>query len=141
MIRHTTAFTTLLLCLAHGAAAQLPPRATPEPSRSVTLSLAEYNRLIDRAIQTGAVPVPPPVAAVLSTAELRVRVEGSMARGGFALAGDVLRPGLNTVKLLAGGTVLGASASGRPVTLVVDGRAHAAILAGPGALAADSAWG
>ena len=141
MTRHTTAFTALLLCVARGAAAQLPPRTPLEPSRSVTLSLAEYNRLIDRASQTAPAPVPPPVAAVLSTAELRVRVEGSMARGAFALAGDVLRPGLNTVKLLAGGTVLGANSAGRPVPLVVDGRAHAAILPGPGAFAVDLEWG
>ena len=140
MTRYTIPFTAVILCVAHAAAAQLPPRTPAEPSRSVTLSLAEYNRLIDRAGQT--VPAPaPPVAAVLSNAELLVRVDGATARGAFALAGDVLRPGLNTVKLLSGGTVLNASAAGRPLPLVVDGRAHAAILPGPGPFTVDVEWG
>ena len=51
MTRHTIPFTAITLCVAHAAAAQLPPRTPAEPSRSVTLSLAEYNRLIDRASQ------------------------------------------------------------------------------------------
>ena len=141
MTRHTIPFTAVILCVAHAAAAQLPPRPPAEPSRSVTLSLAEYNRLIDRASQTIPAPAPPPVAAVLSSAELLVRVDGATARGAFALAGDVLRPGLNTVKLLSGGTVLNASAAGRPLPLVVDGRAHAAILPGPGPFTVDVEWG
>ena len=141
MTRHTIPFTAMILCVAHAAAAQLPPRTPAEPSRSVTLSLAEYNRLIDRASQTIPAPAPPPVAAVLSNAELLVRVDGATARGAFALAGDVLRPGLNTVKLLSGGTVLNASAAGRPLPLVVDGRAHAAILPGPGPFTVDVEWG
>jgi Carboxypeptidase regulatory-like domain len=141
MTRHIILLTATFLCVVNGAAAQPPVRPASEPSRSVTLSLAEYNRLIDRATQAAPGPIPPPVAAVLSTAELRVRVDGVTARGAFALAGDVLRPGLNTVKLLSGTTVLGASAAGRPLPLVVDGRAHAAILPGPGPFAVDLEWG
>jgi hypothetical protein len=141
MTRHIISLTAMVLCVVHGAAAQPPVRPASEPARSVTLSLAEYNRLIDRANQAAPGPIQPPVGAVLSTAELRVRVDGVTARGAFALAGDVLRPGLNTVKLLSGATVLGASAAGRPLPLVVDGRAHAAILPGPGPFAVDLEWG
>jgi hypothetical protein len=141
MARHTIPFTAIVLCVAYGAQAQPPARPSSEPSRSVTLSLAEYNRLVDRAAQAAPAPALPPVAAVLSTAELRVRVDGTTARGGFTLAGDVLRPGLNTVKLLSGATVLSANAAGRPLPLVVDGRAHAAVLPGPGPFAVDLEWG
>jgi hypothetical protein len=141
MTRHIIPLTATFLCVVHSAAAQPPVRPPSDPSRSVTLSLAEYNRLIDRAAQAAPGPIQPPVGAVLSTADLRVRVDGANARGQFALAGDVLRPGLNTVKLLSGATVLGASAAGGPLPLVADGRAHAAILPGPGAFAVDLEWG
>ena len=40
MTRHTIPFTAMILCVAHAAAAQLPPRTPAEPSQSVTLSLS-----------------------------------------------------------------------------------------------------
>ncbi len=116
------------------------PRAN-EPARSVTLSLGEYNRLTDLANRTPTSPPAAPVAAVLAHADMRVRVDGSTARGVFTLTGQVLRPGVNRVTLLSEGTVLDANADGRPLPLIVDGRAHQALLPGPGPFTASLEWG
>jgi hypothetical protein len=57
----------------------------------VTLSLTEYNRLVDLGNRPPQGPALAPVGAVLSSANLRVRIERDSARGVFNLAGDVLR--------------------------------------------------
>ena len=132
----------MVLGLVQAALAQPVARpATSEPTRSVTLSLAEYNRLIDRANQLPPGAAPPPVGAVLATADLRVRIEGNNARGTFALAGEVLGAGVNRINLVSGATILDASAAGRPLPLVVDGPVHAALVTGPGPFAAALEWG
>src|SRR6185503_6237249 len=134
--------TTMILAMtfwAPGAAAQSTVRPS-EPSHSVTLPLSEYNRLTDLARP----PVPtavPPVEAVLSSADLRVRVEESTVRGVFTLAGQVLREGLGRLTLLSGATVLEANTDGRPLPLRVSGSAHEAWLPGPGPFTASLEWG
>jgi hypothetical protein len=138
MTIHTaTAFVTLVM-LAASAAAQTP---RPVETRSVTLSLSEYNRLLDLASQPASGPVPPPVPAVLASADLRVRVDAGMARGTFTLAGAVLREGISRVNLVNGATLVEASLSGKPLPLAVDGPAHAALLPGPGPFSVTIEWG
>lgn len=95
----TIAFFVLALC--ESAAAQQPPRPA-DSSRSVTLSLPEYNRLIDLAGRPTSGTPAVPVAAVVASADLRVRVEKENVRGTFTLAGDVLRSGLTRVPLVSG---------------------------------------
>jgi carboxypeptidase family protein len=130
----------VVVCCASSVAAQPAVRPT-DPARSVTLSLTEYNRLTDLAGKTPPGPPVPPVGAVLSSADLRVRVEGTTTRGVFTLAGEVLRSGVSRVNLLSGATVLEASAGGRPLPLLVDGRVHAAFVTGPGPFTVDLEWG
>ena len=89
--------TMILLLAANHVAAQQPPRPT-ESARSVTLSLAEYNRLMDLGNRPPQGPLPAPVAAVLAAADLRIRVERGFVRGVFNLTGDVLRTGVNRVQ-------------------------------------------
>ena len=103
MVRVATTTTTLaaiLVTFAHAGAAQQLPR--PGESRTVTPSVTEYNRLIDLAGRPPQAPTSAPVAAVLSSADLRVRVDRETVRGVFNLAGDVLRAGVARVNLLAG---------------------------------------
>ena len=107
------ALAALFVAFADVAAAQQPPRRNESP-RAVTLSLAEYNRLIDLASRSSAAPAVAPVASVLSGADLRVRVERDTARGVFNLTGDVLRAGVSRVSLMAGATLMEASLAGRP---------------------------
>ena len=130
----------LLLTCSHSAFAQQPPRPTETP-RAVTLSLTEYNRLIDLASRPPQGALVAPVAAVLASAHLRVRVERDTARGVFAITGDALRPGVSRVSLLSGATLIDANAGGRPLPLIADGNAHTALIPGPGPFSLSLEWG
>src|SRR5262245_1406837 len=137
--------TMVAFAMAHAAAAQPPVRTTDvaraDAARSVTLSLAEYNRLMDLASRPPQGPSVAPVGAVLASADLRVRIDRETAQGVFSLAGDVLRPGFNRVPLVAGATLIEGSASGRPLALSADGAMHVALLPGPGPFALTLEWG
>lgn len=123
------------------AAPQTPPQAarSSDTPRSVTLTLAEYNRLIDQAARSSPT-APAPVGAVLGNADLSIRVDGGMARGSFALGGQTLRPGVSRVNLTTGATMLAANAGGQPVPLVAEGIVHAALLTGLGPFALTLDW-
>jgi hypothetical protein len=135
----------VLLTLASAAAAQPPARpgeaARSDPSRSVTLSLSEYNRLIDLANRPPQTASAAPVGAVLASADLRVRVDRDTAHGVFNLTGDVLRAGINRVNLVSGATLTEGNADGRPLPLAADGNAQTALLPGPAPFAVTLEWG
>src|SRR5262245_36521222 len=139
MTSKSIALAALMLMVAHPSIAQpLPPNETP---RAVTLTLAEYNRLIDLANRPPQAPTVAPVAAVLASADLRVRVDRDTARGVFSITGDALRSGLSRVSLISGATLIDASAGGRPLPLVADGAAHTALIPGPGPFGLTLEWG
>jgi len=137
-------FAVVCCAFAPAAAAQGPVRTTDvarsDASRSVTLSLAEYNRLMDLANRPPTAGAVAPFGAVLTSADVRVRVERDTVSGVFNVAGDVLRPGVNRVALVTGATLLDGTAGGRPLPLTVDGSTHAALLAGPGPFALTLQW-
>ncbi len=137
---NTAALTLLVLLAAGSVAAQQPPRPG-EPARSVTLSLSEYNRLIDLGNRRPEGPPAAPVAAVLAGADVRIRVERGFVRGVFNLTGDVLRAGVNRVHLLSGATLIDAATGGRPLPLLTEGDNHSALLPGPGPFAVTLEWG
>ena len=128
-----------LMALAPVARAQQPPRPA-DPPRGVTLTLAEYNRLIDLSSRAPQPPAPP-LAAVLAAADLTVRVDGDAARGAFSVRGESFRNGVDRVRLLSGSTLIGATAPGRPVPLMTEGTSQFALVPGPGAFALDLEWG
>ena len=111
------ALVAICVASAHAAAAQPPPRPNDSP-RAVTLSLAEYNRLIDLASHPPQTAAAAPVASVLASANLRVRVDRETAHGVFALTGEVLRAGVSRVSLMSGATLIEATVAGRPVPLM-----------------------
>ena len=115
--------------------------ARADASRTATVSLAEYNRLMDLVNRPPQGPAPAPVGAVLASADLRVRVDRETVHGVFSLVGDVLRPGVNRVALVSGATLLEGSASSRPLPLGADGVMHTAFLPGPGPFALTLEWG
>src|SRR5262245_5479669 len=98
-----------IACVAYAriANAQPPTRTTNDSgstfTRSVTVSLAEYNRLLDLANRPAPRP-PAPIGAVLASADLRVRVGSDTVRGIFSLTGDVLHDGICRVPLIVGAT-------------------------------------
>jgi hypothetical protein len=129
---------TLVFTIASAtAAAQAPTPVT----KSVTMTLTEYNRLLDLAARAPVTPAAAPVASVVSQAELRVTVDRDAARGVFSLSGQVLQSGLNRVALVSGATIIDATADGRPVPLVADGQVLHALVAGPASFALNLEWG
>jgi hypothetical protein len=133
-----------LVFISNPAASQPPRPGEPprsDPARTVTLSLTEYNRLVDLASRAAPPAAVPPVGAVLASADLRVRVDRDTVHGVFNLAGDVLRTGVTRVPLIAGATIIDANAEGRPLPLSIDGGAHTAVLPGPGPFAVTLEWG
>jgi hypothetical protein len=132
--------TAFIVATAHVASAQQPPRPADSP-RTVTLSVTEYNRLIDLAARPPQASTAAPVAAVLSSADLRVRVDRETARGVFSVSGEVLRPGVAKVALLSGATLVDATIAGRPLPLIAEGTAHTALLPGPGPFTLNLDWG
>ncbi len=133
------AFAALASCLP--AFAQERPRPAPGTPGTVTLSLAEYDRLVDRAAKSGVRPEPPPIEAVVSRGEFRARVDGSLVRGTLRLDGEVFRSGAARIPLVDGATLFDARSDGRALPVVHDGDAHAAVLSGPAPFSAVLDWG
>jgi hypothetical protein len=129
----------LVFSFAAPAAAQVV-RPVDQP-RSVTMSLTEYNRLLDLAARAPVPPAAAPAAAVVSSAELKITVDRDTARGTFNLAGQILHTGMTRVPLVNGATLVDASSGGRPVPLVTEGQALQALITGPGPFAISAEWG
>jgi hypothetical protein len=105
------------------------------------LTLAEYNRLLDLAAKPAPPSMAAPVAAVLGSADLRVRVGRDTAQGTFAVAGTVLRDGVHRVPVLSGATLVDGTLAGSPLPLVSDSNGHAALVTGPGPFSLSLQWG
>lgn len=130
-----------LLAASTPADARQPGRPGPQgPGGTVTLPVADYDRLLDRAARPIATPELPPIPAVAGRAELRARVEGTTARGTLRMEGEVFQRGSVRVPLVAGATLLEARADGRPLPLLSDGEMHVAVLAGPAPFTVTLEW-
>jgi hypothetical protein len=90
------------------ANAQNSSASIQPPPGTVTLPLAEYNRLLDRSTATIAGREDPPVPAVISRAEIDLRVNNGAARATIGLTGEVFRSGPTDVPLISGGTLIDA---------------------------------
>lgn len=103
-------FGTPILAAAQGSSSlsSSSPASIQPPPGTVTLSLAEYNRLLDRSSATIAGREDPPVPAVISRAEIDLRVNNGAARATINLAGEVFRSGPTDVSLISGGTLIDA---------------------------------
>ena len=75
---------------ASSALAQEPPRGPQGGAGTVTMSRSEYDRLLDLSSRRPIVDTAP--AAVLSRADIRVRVAGSSARATMRVDGEVFGP-------------------------------------------------
>src|SRR5258705_6496761 len=107
----------------------------PGSSGTVTLSLAEYNRLTELASRKPKTPEAAPLSFVLSRAAFKLRVEDQSLTGALDIDGSVLEKGSVKVPLTSGLTILDAKQANSPLPLLQEGRTHSAILNGPGAFA------
>jgi hypothetical protein len=110
----------------------------PDPG-NVTLTLAEYNRLIELAAHPPKNPEVAPLPFSIQHADLKLRVEKDAIRGTVELDGEVLRKGISKVPLTSGMTILDARLNGKGVPLIQENGTHAALLpAGEFSIALDA---
>ena len=102
---------------------------------TVTLSLSEYNRLVELAERKTTSPDAAPLPFVLTRAVFKLRVEDQTLQGTVTIDGASLAKGPVKAPLLAGLTILEADQSGNPLPLLLEGSTHAAILSKPGPFA------
>ena len=104
-----------------------PALPLPDPG-SVTLTLAEYNHLIELAAHPPKNPELAPLPFSIQHADLKLRVEKDAIRGTVELDGEVLRKGISKVPLTSGMTILDARLNGKGVPLIQENGTHAALL-------------
>jgi hypothetical protein len=128
-------FVMVLLCSM--GMAQMPPaeeKATlPLPdSGNVTLSLDEYNRLVELAAKPAKKSDVAPLPYSVKHADLKLHVENDGVCGTVHLDGEVFRKGISKVPLTSGMTVLDAHQNGKGIPLLQENGTHVALLPGPG---------
>ncbi|HEV7682725.1 MAG TPA: carboxypeptidase-like regulatory domain-containing protein [Pyrinomonadaceae bacterium] len=109
----------------------------PGATGTVTVSLAEYNRLMELAAKKPKTTEAAPLAFVLSRAAFKLQVVEQSLTGSVAIDGSVLEKGSVKVPLTSGLTILEAKQASSPLPLLQEGPNHSAILSGPGAFAVN----
>ena len=104
----------------------------PGPAGTVTLTLREYDRLVELASRKATTPDAAPLPFVLSRAVFKLRVEDQTVLGTVDIEGSLLEKGPVKIPLTSGLTVLDAK---QPLPLLQEGQSHAAVLNGPGPFA------
>src|ERR1041385_5702649 len=112
--------------------ALLPAPGTPG---TVTISLSEYDRLVERASRKDKTPEAAPLPFILSHAVFKLRVEDQTLVGYVDIDGSLLEKGAVKTPLTSSLTILEAKQAGQPLPLLQEGSSHAAILNGPGPFA------
>jgi hypothetical protein len=126
----------LLLAAGNPAGAQAP-RPPVGPSGSVTLTRVEYDRLLDLAARRPATVDGLPTSGALTRADIRVRIDGGIARATMRLDGEVFRPGVAKIPLIKDATLLDAGVDNRALPIVTEGGTHFALVSGPAAFSAS----
>src|SRR4029453_12001758 len=93
-------FVLLLAPLA--ASAQDLPGGPRGGTGTVPLTRGDYDRLLHLGSHTGGATDQAPLPAALTKADLRVRVEGTVARATIQVDGEVFRSGTMKVPLIKG---------------------------------------
>src|SRR5215213_9213812 len=111
------------------------PLPAPGTAGTVTLSLTEYNYLVQLATRKGTTPDEVPLPFVLSHAVFKLRVENQTLVGTVDIDGSLLEKGSVKTPLTTALTILEAKQSNNPLPLLLEGPHLAAILNGPGPFA------
>ncbi len=119
----------LLLCVSVAFGEETSGLPLPA-SRNVTLTLAEYDRLVDLARKQAKLREMPPLPYALKRAELKLQVGNASVMGSVLLEGEVFSRNATKVPLTSGMTILNAHQDGRDVPLEQEGTNAVAILPG-----------
>jgi hypothetical protein len=106
-------------------------------SGNVTLSLDEYNRLVELAAKPPKKLDVPPLPYAIKHAEMKLHVENDGVLGTVQLEGEVFHKGVSKVPLTSGMTILDAHQNGKGVPLQQENGTHTALLQGPGEFSVD----
>jgi Carboxypeptidase regulatory-like domain len=130
-------FVVLMLCCVC-AAEEKSALPLPDPG-NVTLTLEEYNRLVELAANPPKKPELAPLPYSIKHADVKLRVEKDAIRGVVELEGEVFRKGVSKVPLTSGITILDAHQNGKGIPLIQENGTHAALLpAGEFSIALDT---
>ena len=140
-LRRSAHLAVVLGLSASAVFAEQPPRPPQPPPGTVTLSLAEYDRLVERADRPARRADPPPIPAIVARSDGHVRVVGDRARGTFTLEGEVFASGLTVVPLTTGATIIDARLGTTSLALTREGEMTAALVEGPRAFSITVEWG
>jgi Carboxypeptidase regulatory-like domain len=99
-------------------------------SGNVTLTLAEYDRLVDLAAKSAKKHEVPPVAYTIKHAELKLRAGNDSVLGTVVEEGEVFSRNAAKVPLTSGLTILNARQQGRTLPLFEEGSMATAVLPG-----------
>lgn len=97
---------------------------------NVTLTLAEYNRLVELASKPDKQREAPPLPYAIKRAELKLNVASENVLGTVQLDGEVFSKSAAKVPLTAGLTILNARQEGKSLPLEQEGSTSTAILPG-----------
>jgi hypothetical protein len=103
----------------------------PDPG-NVTLTLDEYNKLVEMAAKPPKKPDVAPLPYSIKHADVKLKVENNGVMGSVEIDGEVFHKGISKVPLTTGMTVLDAHQNGKGVALLQENGTHAALLPGPG---------
>ena len=116
-------------------------RARPYgPAGTVTLSVADYDRLVDRATLGESGRTRRRCRRSWRAPSDARASRPTMARGTLRLEGEIFHRGAVKVPLVTGATLLEATADGVPLPLVHDGDVHSAVLSGPATFSLTLEW-
>ena len=119
----------LMMFSIYAMGAETAPLPLPTTG-NVTLTLAEYNRLVELATKAGKTHEKPPLPYALKRAEMKLHVASQTVLGTLQLDGEVFSKGAAKVPLTSGLTILNARQEGKSLPLEEEGSTSMAILPG-----------
>jgi hypothetical protein len=119
----------LMMFSVYAMGAETAPLPLPTTG-NVTLTLAEYNRLVELATKAGKTHEKPPLPYALKRAEMKLHVTNQTVLGTLQLDGEVFSKGAAKVPLTSGLTILNARQEGKSLPLEEEGSTSMAILPG-----------